>query len=94
MSDSNDGDRGGGENGGGDRGGRDKDRGGGTAPASGSFRSMANEMRALGGGGTNPFVAGTPRRVVAPGSNPLARGGLGQRYIISERIYIHYIPLT
>ena len=53
----------------------------------GPFGTMAKEMNSLGSrGGTNLFLAGTPKRKVAPFNPPAsAKGGLGQRNIIILR---------
>ena len=52
----------------------------------GLFGLMAKEMASLGGGGTNPFLVGTPKRKPAPFNPPAsAKGGLGQRNIIILR---------
>ena len=54
---------------------------------------MASEMRMDGGGGgTNSFVTGTPRRKPAAFNPPAsARGGLGQRNIIQTRICSRFV---
>ena len=67
----------------GDGGNGEKEKGDKEKGGESSLKTMAGELRMNGRGGTNPFLAGTPRRKTASagtGFNPPRKNGLGKRY--------------